>query len=252
MRAIAFDLWETIITDSPETALKQQQCRLERMSEVFDRAGKPVVREALEAAYRHTWTRCNDLYWSRDRDIPARMQILHMLEPLMGEGEAPEELLEDLEQAYVGAAADHLPDLVDGAAELLSHVRGKWRIGLVSNTGRTPGVILRGVLDRLGLGGVFDVALFSNEHGECKPEPSIFARLHEELGVAAADVVFVGDNLFSDVWGAKQAGMRAVHFDPPFRGTAIGPITRRVENVLPDARITSLRELPLILEEWAR
>jgi putative hydrolase of the HAD superfamily len=252
MKAIAFDLWETIITDTPETALRQQECRLERMAEVFQKAGHPVLPDALEAAYRHTWVRCNDLYWSRDRDIPARTQILHMLEPLLADSEAPERLLDDLEQAYVGAAADHLPDLVDGAAELLSHLRRRWRIGLVSNTGRTPGAVLRGVLDRLGVGRLIDVAVFSNEHGECKPEPSIFARLQEGLGVASSDVVFVGDNLFSDVWGAKQAGMRAVHFDPPVRGTAVGPVTREVGSILPDATIRSLRELPPILEEWAQ
>ena len=252
MKAIAFDLWETIITDTPETALRQQECRLERMSEVFEKAGKPVLRDALEAAYRHTWVRCNDLYWSRDRDIPARTQIVHMLEPLLADGQVPEELLGDLEEAYAGAAIDHLPDLVDGATELLSKLRGRWRIGLVSNTGRTPGAVLRGVLDRLGIGGMFDVTVFSNEHGECKPEPSIFSRLREGLGVAPSDIVFVGDNLFSDVWGAKQAGMRAVHFDPPVRGTAVGPVTREVENIVPDATINFLRELPPILEEWAR
>lgn len=252
MRALAFDLWETIITDTPETALRQQHERLARMSAVLAAAGHEISPETLESAYRHTWTRCNELYWSRDLDIPSRTQILHMLEPLFGEQEVPEALISALEDAYTRAAIEHLPELVDGAAEILHRFRPHCRIGLVSNTGRTPGNVLRSVLDRLGLGGMFDVVVFSNEHGECKPLPSIFRRLREGLGVEASEVVFVGDNLFSDVWGAKQAGMRAIHFDPPTRGTAVGPATRHVGEVVPDARITSLRQLPSILEEWTR
>jgi hypothetical protein len=44
--------------------------------------------------------------------------------------------------------------------------------------------------------------------------------------------------------------MRAVHFDNPNRGQAIGPWTREVGPITPDATIRSLRELPPLLEGW--
>jgi len=96
-----------------------------------------------------------------------------------------------------------------------------YRLGLISNTGRTPGSALRQILQRLGLSEVLDAMVFSNEHGHCKPVPSIFEELRSALGVEFEEMLFVGDNLYVDVHGAQSAGMRAVHFVPRVRGTAV-------------------------------
>ena len=253
MDAVAFDLWETLITDTPRAARLQESRRLDAIERLLREAGRAHSRERIDAAYRHTWLRCNELYWSRDRDIPPRRQIEHMLEHLLGDGDPLEEpLVAAIEHAYAFAAAEDLPELVDGAADVIRAIGARYPLGLVSNTGRTPGWVLREVLNKLGLGDAFRVMVFSNEHGECKPVRSIFETLHAALGVPAERVIFIGDNLYADVWGAQQAGMRAVHFDNPARGQAIGPRTRHVETIAPEATIRSLRELPPLLEEWAR
>lgn len=253
MDAVAFDLWETLITDTPDAARRQESRRLAAIERLLADAGAPQPRERIEAAYRHTWRVCHDLYWSRDRDIPPRTQIEHMLEHLLSGGAAlDEELVAALEHAYAFAAAEDLPELVEGAADAVREIGEAVPLGLISNTGRTPGWVLREILRRLGIGGAFRAMVFSNEHGECKPLPSIFENLRAALGVPAERIVFVGDNLYADVWGAKEFGMRAVHFDNPKRGQAIGPMTRQVGPITPDATIRSLRELPPLLERWRR
>lgn len=252
MRAVAFDLWETLITDSHEAARRQERLRLDGIRAALRTAGFEPDDARLEAAYRHTWTRCQELYWSQDRDIPSRTQIAHLIEHLLPTGDPLEEaVLEAIEHAYVRPAMDHLPELVDGASEVIEQLRGKFALGLISNTGRTPGWVLREVLQRLGVVEAFRVMVFSNEHGGCKPLASIFEKLREGLDLPAEQIVFVGDNLYADVWGAQQAGMRAVHFDPPARGCAIGPPTGKVGSVEPHAAIRSLRELPALLAAWA-
>ncbi len=253
MDAVAFDLWETLITDTPEAARRQERRRLDAIASLLRDAGAEQPADRIEAAYRHTWRRCHDLYWSRDRDIPPRTQIEHMLEHLLPGGHAlDEDLVAGLEHAYAFAAAEDLPELVDGAAEVVRAVGARVPIGLISNTGRTPGWVLREILRRLGLGDAFRAMVFSNEHGECKPLGSIFENLRAALGAPPERIVFIGDNLYADVWGAKQAGMRAVHFDNPKRGQAIGGPTREVGPITPDATIRSLRELPPLLERWSR
>ncbi|HEU5162823.1 MAG TPA: HAD family hydrolase [Thermoanaerobaculia bacterium] len=253
MDAVAFDLWETLITDTPRASRLQEDRRLAAMERLLREAGRPHARESIEAAYRHTWHRCHELYWSQDRDIPPRRQIEHMLEHLLGESDPLEEpLVAAIEHAYAFAAAQDLPELVDGAADVVAALGARYPLGLISNTGRTPGWVLREVLRKLGLADAFRVLVFSNEHGECKPVRSIFETLRTALGIPAGRIVFVGDNLYADVWGAQQAGMRAVHFDNPARGQAIGPLTREVGPIAPHATIRSLRELPALLEEWER
>ncbi len=243
LRAVAFDLWETLITDTPELSKQQERLRLTRMEEILSAHGHGALADRIEHAYRALWHRCHDLYWSTDLDVPCRRQIEHFLEELQLDVR-DESMLEALEDAYAGAALEILPKTVDGASELLAGLKARGlRVGLISNTGRTPGSVLRDILDALDLAQHIDVMVFSNEHGECKPQPSIFEELRRGLGVAYEEMMFVGDNLYVDVHGAQRLGMRGVHFDPPVRGTAIAPAVEHGLEIVADARVTRLADL---------
>lgn len=47
-----------------------------------------------------------------------------------------------------------------------------------------------------------------------KPAPGGFFHLLEKLKLSAAHAVFFGDQLFTDIWGAKRAGIQAVLVKP--------------------------------------
>jgi putative hydrolase of the HAD superfamily len=246
LRAIAFDLWETLITETVETSRKQERLRLTRMEAILAGRGYEALADRIERAYRSLWHRCLDLYWSEDRDVPCRRQIEHFLEDLdLDPAVLGEPALAELENAYASAALEVLPDLVEGAQETLAALKARgFGIGLISNTGRTPGYVLREILVRLGLAPSIDVMVFSNEHGICKPQTSIFAELHRGLGVRYEETLFVGDNLYVDVHGAQRCGMRGVLFLPPKRGAAVAPAVDHGLEILPDATV---RELPDLL-----
>ncbi|HEX8618395.1 MAG TPA: HAD family hydrolase [Thermoanaerobaculia bacterium] len=245
IKAIAFDLWETLITDTPELSREQERLRLTRMEEILRARGHGALAEQIEHAYRALWRRCHDLYWSSDVDVPCRRQIEHFLEELeLDPALLDESVLAELEHAYAHAAVDVLPAVVEGAPAVLAELKSRgFAIGLVSNTGRTPGYALRPILAALGLAPSIDVMVFSNEHGACKPTPSIFEELRRRLGVAYEELVFVGDNIYADVHGAQRCGMHAVHFDPPVRGTAVAPPVEHGLEIVADAHITRLADL---------
>jgi HAD superfamily hydrolase (TIGR01549 family) len=250
LKAISFDLWETLLTDTPELSRQQERLRLERMERVLMERGFAAESDRIEQAYRRLWHRCHELYWSRDEDIACRVQIEHFLEELgLDAATFDESSLAALEEVYAGAAIDVLPSVVAGAHEVVAGLRERgYRIGLISNTGRTPGYALREILDRVGLASSIDAMVYSNEHGVCKPHPSIFATLREALGVAYDEMMFVGDNLYVDVHGAQRLGITGVHFDPPSRGTAIAPHVEHGLEIVPDATIRDLRELMALVE----
>lgn len=245
IRSVSFDLWETLLTDTPELSRQQERLRLDRMERVLVERGFAQTAERIEQAYRALWHRCLELYWSRDKDITCRVQIEHFLEALdLDPATFDEPSLAALEEVYANAAIDVLPSVVPGARDVLSELRDRgFRIGLISNTGRTPGYALREILDRLGLATSIDAMVFSNEHGACKPQPSIFETLRDALDVNYDEMMFVGDNLYVDVHGAQRLGMTAVHFDPPTRGTAIAPPFDHGLDIVPHATIRDLREL---------
>ncbi|HET7434292.1 MAG TPA: HAD family hydrolase [Thermoanaerobaculia bacterium] len=250
MKAIAFDLWETLITDTAELSRQQERLRMSRMEETLAAAGYGALADRIEHAYRALWHRCHDLYWSSDVDVPCRRQIEHFLEELgVDPTTVDEAAIAELEHAYAHAALEILPRAVDGAADVLRELKTRgYAIGLISNTGRTPGYVLRQILDALGLAQFIDVMVFSNEHGECKPQLSIFEELRRRLGVDWSDLVFIGDNIYVDVHGAQRCGMRGIHFDPPVRGTAVAPPFEHGMEIVADARITRLAELPAAIE----
>ncbi len=246
IKAIAFDLWETLLTDTPELSRAQERLRLDRMERILRAEGYADTAQRIEKAYRALWRRCHELYWSADLDVPCRTQIEHFLQELeLPIGEMPVEALED---AYARAAVEVLPSVVEGATQVVKDLKQRgFSIGLISNTGRTPGYALREILDAVGLGPYFDAMVFSNEHGACKPEPSIFETLRQALGVEYDEIVFVGDNLYADVHGAQRCGMTAVHFIPAKRGTAVAPPVDHDLEIVADATITSLLDLPQVL-----
>ena len=117
-----------------------------------------------------------------------------------------------------------------------------YRMGLVSNVSLLPH-LMRGDLDRLGLGAYLDASVFSSEVGVRKPDPRIFLEALKRVGSTPAETVFVGDRLYDDVSGAQAVGMRAV-FTRQFR-------EEEDPQVEPDAVIDHLSELPDIIRRWS-
>jgi putative hydrolase of the HAD superfamily len=64
-------------------------------------------------------------------------------------------------------------------------------------------------LDNLGLGGLWDAALCSEEAGCLKPAAPVFEELRRRLDVPAARILYVGNSVRYDIFGAKRAGMRS-------------------------------------------
>jgi putative hydrolase of the HAD superfamily len=93
---------------------------------------------------------------------------------------------------------------------LLESLRARGlKLGLVSNAFDPPWLLHRD-LERMGVAERLDTAVFSSELGRRKPDPAIFERALEALGVEAGRALFVGDSLVADVGGAAALGMRTV------------------------------------------
>jgi putative hydrolase of the HAD superfamily len=245
LRAVAFDLWETLITNPADVGRDQKRLRLRRIEQILASRGHEALAERIEHAHGQSWHRCQELYWSRDTDIPCRRQIEHFLEEMSLDPRSfGEETLAEIEHAYAMSAVEIPPVVIEGAPETLQELKSRGLgIGLISNTGRTPGYALREVLKGFGLAQSIDVMVFSNEHGFCKPQPSIFEELRRGLNVAYEEMLFVGDNPYADVHGAQRAGMKAVLFEPPAKGEAVAAHVDHGLEIVPDARITRLGEL---------
>jgi putative hydrolase of the HAD superfamily len=240
LRAVTFDLWETLIHDVPDDEPRRRGRRLADIAAVLRRAGIDPDPAAFENAHREVWIRM-DSHWKAGRDLSTLEQTRLFLEIAFGgplDGRLPGPALDEAAERYGDTLLHFPPRPADGAPEALAHARDRgFRTALICNTGRTPGRVLRVILGRLGLLDRFDALCFSDELGICKPDPDIFRRALDPLGVRPDEALHVGDRPDLDLEGARAAGLRSVHLRRP--GAAEAP----ADHVIP-----SLRDLPPLLD----
>ena len=82
-------------------------------------------------------------------------------------------------------------------------------LGLISNIDETGSQLA----ERLGVSMYLDFAVTSGEVGAEKPHPPIFLAALERAGVEPHEALHVGDQLSSDVQGAKSVGINPVLMD---------------------------------------
>ncbi|MCY3820589.1 MAG: HAD family hydrolase [Gammaproteobacteria bacterium] len=98
--------------------------------------------------------------------------------------------------------------LVPGASQLLHALRGRVKIGVITNG---PSAQQRDKLKRCDIDpGDLDVLAISEEVGTTKPDPAIFRYALAGLGVPPGRVTMVGDSWENDVLPAHKNGMAAV------------------------------------------
>jgi putative hydrolase of the HAD superfamily len=68
-------------------------------------------------------------------------------------------------------------------------------------------------LDERGLGELFDLVVHAGQAGIRKPNPEVFHFMLDQAGLSPSESMYVGDNYFADVVGARRAELLPVLFD---------------------------------------
>jgi putative hydrolase of the HAD superfamily len=152
-----------------------------------------------------------------------------------------EAVLEEAGVRYLDAWTPHIRHEPD-AVEVLRALRERGlRIGMLSNT-HWPRAFHERFLERDGLVALIDARLYTSEMRHTKPHREAFAAALSALDVTTPPrAVFVGDRPYDDIFGARQAGLRAVlRRNPAVPGYEVEP----------DASIGRLSDLLPLIDAW--
>jgi putative hydrolase of the HAD superfamily len=127
--------------------------------------------------------------------------------------------------------------LYPAVRSVLQQLRARFPLAVVTDA---QSAWARGELAQVGLLDYFDPIVVSGDHGFRKPDPRLFSIALDALGVAPQEAVYVGNDMYRDIYGARRLGMTTVMFDSD-QGT------KQHEDVVPDHTITDHRELLAIL-----
>ncbi len=133
---------------------------------------------------------------------------------------------------------------VESAHEMLSSIHGKYQLILATNAADSTAVQVQKALERVGLD-QYGLRIFTSHELACrKPDIQFFQTIEDLLHVEPQNILMVGDDYRSDIFGAVQAGWRTAWFNSEFQ-PAPGHFPQC------NAEIYTLDELPTALENLA-
>ncbi len=202
IRAVTYDCWGTLLKDRDwEGAMENRAGALGRLIGLEHDEARVLLADA--------WARHDDAWKQVETFGPGRMAA-YCLER---RGVTDDDTLRQLTREFEEASLTYGVDPVEGADDTLQALHdADIRVGLVCDTGFTPGRVVRELLDGAGLISHLEILCFSDEVGVPKPGNEIFAKALAELGARPPEAAHVGDLRRTDVAGARDIGMRAVRF----------------------------------------
>ncbi|MGI5211632.1 HAD family hydrolase [Plantactinospora sp. CA-290183] len=176
---------------------------------IFDLDGVLVDSEPVWEGVRRRYVKEHGGQWQPDSQRRlmgmSTMEWAGYLHDELGTAGPPERIaaavIEEMAQAY----QQRVP-LVDGAAQVVRRLAGRWPLGLASSS---PARLIDAALAAAGLTDAFRLTLSTEEVPRGKPAPDVYLTVAERLGVPAARCVAVEDST-NGVRSAAAAGMRVV------------------------------------------
>jgi putative hydrolase of the HAD superfamily len=181
MRAVIFDLWDTLVFYDVEHSRATERRIAERLGIDPDRFHR---------------------IWRESRSERDGGSLADSFRSVGATDESLPELLDLRRDAFREVAVPR-----EGALETLRELRERgFRLGMISVCSDEVAELW----EETPFAGLFDSTVFSCSVGLRKPDPAIYRLALDELDVEPADVMFVGDGANDELAGAERVGMRAV------------------------------------------
>ncbi|NVM44913.1 MAG: HAD family hydrolase [Candidatus Lokiarchaeota archaeon] len=231
IKAITFDLWNTLFQNISYT--KTRKALIEKF---LKGNGSKISYAQLQKVFDKNFNFLNPgLKGEQFKHIYTQTRIKNIFDELRFEIKI--EASKEIKNVFESLMLDNPPALRKGVLETLKTLSLDYRIGMISDTGITPGRIIREVLKDYNILDFFEVTVFSDETGFYKPHPIAFKTALDHLDCSPRDAIHVGDLLDTDIKGAINYEMQTVWIR--------APQTRNPGDIIPDYEIS---EIPEILE----
>lgn len=129
--------------------------------------------------------------------------------------------------------------LYRGVFETLAELKGGYKLGIVSDSQIDHAYP---ELRMLGIFGFFDATIISAEFRYRKPDVRLFAECLGRLGAKPNEAVYIGNDTYRDIKGARDAGMASVLIMTKHGSKDVGVAT-------PDFVIEHIDEITGVLKE---
>lgn len=203
VRAVTFDFWRTLFRDANGDV--RRELRLRAFTEATG-VSRAEALPAMEACFRE-FDRCHR---EEQRTLEPEDAVRFMAQAL--DIDVPADVAARLSEAFATAILEHPPEPVEGALDAVRAAAQRRPVGVISDSGVSPGRSLQALLARHGFLDHIRVLVFSDIVRVSKPQRPMFETAARELGVEPHDLLHIGDLEYTDIRGAKAVGAKAALF----------------------------------------
>ena len=186
--------------------------RLEGAQSALAKFGERFDLEHINEAYMSCFQQCREV---RDAglDVDFLEQVAIFVDHIKPglTRQLDDSIMDEIAEYYADSFLVHPPPAHEDALHVLKSIREMgFTMGLISNTGMTPGFTFRSYMEERGMLEYFHTLTFSDEVKLAKPAREIFTMTLEAMNAKPEQTIHVGDHVINDVLGAKRCGMKTV------------------------------------------
>jgi len=229
IEAVTFDLWNTLFSNVSYST--------ERFNYLIEKLESEAIlfnEEDLKKVFDKIFSFAN---WYRESLASKHIYTASRFEEMLKQVniQLKPEIFDEIIMNFESTMLTIKPPLKNNVRETLENLVPDYKIGIISDTGITPGRIIRKVLEEYQLLKFFEVTLFSDETGIYKPHLSVFQLALNKLGVKPQNVAHVGDLILTDIKGAKESNITSIWINDRNQSTP--------SDIVPDFEIYDLYEV---------
>lgn len=209
---VTFDLWQTLLLDERDLGHARAMARLEGAQSALAKFGETFDIAHISKAYTSCFQQCRQI---RDGglDVDFREQVAifvdHINPGLTKRLDGP--IMDEIADYYADSFLVHPPPAHEDAVHVLKSIKDMgFAMGLISNTGMTPGFTFRSYMEERSMLEYFHTLTFSDEVKLAKPTSEIFFMTLKAMNAKPEQTIHVGDHVINDVLGAKRCGMKTI------------------------------------------
>ena len=113
-----------------------------------------------------------------------------------------------LAETYRGISRDRL-QLYPDVKAVLEELHGRFRLAALSDAQSAWALP---EMQAVGIESFFDPIIISGDYGFRKPDRRLFEAVLDKLEIVPESVLFVGNDMYRDIFGARQLGIKTVFF----------------------------------------
>lgn len=209
LKVVTIDFWNTLYDSS--NGVERNALRRHSLLEEMAKFDKILTNQEFEDALKASWAYFNNI-WINEHRTPSTEDTITFLWSYLN---LPYEQfsINKVARVFKESLLTYPPKLIDGAVVFLEKFLNKYKFGLISDTGFTPGYLLTELMNRDKVSKYFSAYSYSDETGVSKPNPKAFLTILDKFNCKPNEALHIGDIERTDIEGANFLGMYSIRFD---------------------------------------